>query len=333
MKRVLLIFLAALLLCGCSQEQKETLPSFAPAEETAAAETAMPMETEETVPEADFSFSDLQYTEFHFNSGVGGWGTILTIHSDGSFTGEFYDSNMGIREEEYPNGSVDLSNFSGQLSQPQWVNEYTCWLKIESIQYEVTPGTVEIRNGIRYSYGTAYGLVGTEELLLYLPGAPIAELPASYLPWAFLYEYEDPDLPRYGIYNSEQEQGFYGLNIITNIHEQLQIAEETIAAMDAYLETHYTQAEMNAHAQEKYRIWDDLLNQQWQVLKKVLPEEEMRQLTNEELQWIKDKEATALEAAAEYEGGSLYPMVYSTTLSSLTRERVYELLELLPNSD
>lgn len=333
MKRVLLVFLAALLLCGCSQEQKETLPSFAPAEETAAAETAMPTETEETVPEADFSFSDLQYTEFHFNSGVGGWGTVLVIHPDGSFTGEYYDSNMGIREAEYPNGSVDLSNFTGQLGQPQWVNEYTCSLKIESIQYEVAPGTVEIREGIRYSYGTAYGLAGTEELLLYLPGALISELPASYLPWAFLYEYEGPDLPRYGIYNPDQEQGFYGINIIANIWEQVQTAEETTAAMNAYLETHYTQADMNLHAQEKYRIWDNILNQLWQVLKKVLPEEEMRQLANEELQWIKEKEQAALDAAAEYEGGSIYPSVYYITLADLTKERVYELLERLPNSD
>ena len=331
MKRMFMLLLLALLLCACRKEE-ETLPSFEPTAQAPAVETTLPTETEETVPVPDFSFSDLQYIEFHFNSGVGGWGTILTIRPDGSFTGEFYDSNMGIREADYPNGSVDLSNFSGQLSQPQWVNEYTCSLKIESIHYEVTPGTVEIRDGIRYSYGTAYGLVGTEELLLYLPGAPIAELPPSYLPWAFLYEYDGPDFPRYGIFNLEQEQGFYGINIIANIHDQLQIAEETIAAMDAYLETHYTQAEMNAHAQEKYRIWDNLLNQQWQVLKKVLPEEEMRQLTNEELQWIKDKEAAAQEAAAEYEGGSMEPMVYYATLSQWTRDRVYQLLEWLPET-
>ena len=324
MKRMILLLLLAVLLCGCAEQQEETLPSF-----SAPAETTLPAVTEATASLPAFSFGALKYTEFHFNSGAGAWGTVLVINPDGSFFGTFHDSNMGIREAEYPNGSVDLSNFTGQLGQPQWVNEYTCSLKIESIQYEVAPGTVEIRDGIRYSYGTAYGLVGTEELLLYLPGAPISELPASYLPWAFLYEYEGSDFPHYGIYNPEQEQGFYGINIIANIHDQLQTAEETIAAMDAYLETHYTQADMNMHAEEEYRIWDDLLNQLWQVLKKVLPEEEMRQLTNEELQWIKDKEAAALEAAAEYEGGSMYPMVYSGTLTQLTRERVYELLELL----
>lgn len=329
MKRLISLLLLAALLCGC-QQQEETLPSFEPAVETTV-ETTLPAQTE--APVEAFSFSELEYIEFLFASGAGGWGTTLTIHPDGSFTGEFYDSNMGIRDTEYSNGSVDLSDFTGQLGQPQWVNDYTCSLKIENIQYEVAPGTVEIREGIRYSYGTAYGLTDTEELLLYLPGAPISELPEGYLPWAMLYDYEGTDLPHYGIYNPSQEQGFYGTDLHIKIHSQLEAAEVAAAEIDLWLEEHYTQTDMNQAAQDKFLLWDDMLNQLWRVLKKVLPEEEMKQLTNEELQWIKDKEAAALDAAAEYDGGSMYPMVYSATLANLTKERVYELAKLLPAVD
>ena len=331
MKRMLLLFLVAVLLCGCGREQKETLPSFAPAGETAAAETAMPTETEETVPEADFSFSDLPYTEFHFNSGAGAWGTVLVIHPDGSFNGTFQDTDMGSGEDpEYPNGCVSYSEFSGKFAQPVWLDEHSCVLKILEIQYEREPGTSEIRDGILYSYGTAYGLTETEELVLYLPGTPISQLPEDFIPWAGLYGVDGTELPHYGLYNPGHQTGFYSHSILDTIRFSVQHAEEVAAEVDTWLEEAYTQADMNYAAQQKYLIWDGALNQFWQDLKSILSEEEMRQLTNEELQWIDEKEAAALDAAAEYEGGSIYPMVYYSALADLTKQRVYELLEWLP---
>lgn len=333
MKRIVSVFLLmAVLLCGCGQVHEETLPSFAPPAETAVTERTEPSQTEAALPEANFSFGELEYLEFHFNSGAGGWGTVLIIHPDGSFTGSFQDSNMGIREAEYPNGSIDLSDFSGQFSQPQWQDEYTGLLKIEDIRYEVEPGTVEIRDGVRYSYGTAYGLTETEALLLYLPGKPLDALPEEYLPWAGLYGYEGTELPHYGLYNPGHESGFYSHNILDTIRSSVEAAEEAAAEVDLWLETNYTQADMNYGAQQKYLIWDGTLNQLWQDLKGLLSDEEMRQLTNEELAWIKEKEQAALDAAAEYEGGSLYPAVYYGTLADLTKQRVYELLELLPET-
>ena len=141
-----------------------------------------------------------------------------------------------------------------------------------------------------------------------------------------------PELPHYGLYNPGQWTGFYSLNVLDKVRFSVQTAEEAAAQVDLWLEEACTQADMNYAAQQKYLIWDEALNQLWQDLKDLLSEEEMRQLTNDELQWIKDKEAAALEAAAEYEGGSMYPMVYSGTLAQLTKERVYALLELLPDA-
>jgi len=333
MKRMLLFLLAALLLCGCGHKQEETLPPFSLPAETTVPETALPAETEAVLPQEPFSFGKLTYLEFYFNSGAGAWGTVLLIHPDGSFSGTYQDTDMGGGQTpEYPNGCVSLSDFSGQFAQPVWLDAHSCALKILDIQYAQEPGTSEIRDGILYSYDTAYGLTETEELVLYLPGKPLEELPEDYLPWAGLYGHEGTALPHYGLYNPGHQTGFYSLNVLDKVRFSVQHAEEVAAEVDTWLEEAYTQADMNYAAQQKYQIWDDALDQLWRDLKELLNEEEMQQLTAEELAWIEEKEAAALEAAAEYEGGSLYPMVYSATLASLTRERVYELLEFLPQA-
>ena len=330
MKRFLILgTLAALLLSGCKEQLPPEPSSSVPEETTVPATT---LAAEPTWQEDPFDFSQLEYLEFHYNSGAGAWGTVLIIRPDGSFWGPYQDTDMGDQDEAYPNGSFHISNFSGQSSQLQRQDAYTGVLKIEELHYDVEPGTVEIRDGARYSYTTAYGLTETEELVLYLPGKPLEQLPEQYLSWANLYGYEGTVLPHYGLYNPGHETGFYSLNILDAIRSSVETAEKAEADIDLWLETHYTQADMNDAAQQKYQVWDDALNQLWADLKGLLGEEEMRELTNEELAWIREKEAAALEAAAEYEGGSIYPAVYSGTLTSLTKQRVYELLEYLPDS-
>lgn len=328
MKRFTVSLLLTLLLCGCGQKQEETMPSFAPPTETEIVETSA--ETEVSLPQIHFSFGELEYQEFHFNSGAGAWGTVLIIRPDGSFWGTYQDTDMGDQGEAYPNGNIHISNFSGRFSQPQWQDAYTAVLKIEELRYEVEPETMEIRDGTRYNYSTAYGLTETEELVLFLPGKPLEQLPEYYIPWAGLYGYDGTTLPHYGLYNPGWETGFYSINILDTIRNSIQTAEEAEASTDAYLNEFSTQADMNDAAQQKYWIWDNALNQLWADLKGLLSEEEMRTLTNEELAWIQEKEAAALETAAEYAGGSIYPTIYYSALSDLTKQRVYELLEYLP---
>ena len=239
---------------------------------------------------------------------------------------------MGDQDEAYPNGSIHISNFSGQFSQLQRQDAYTGVLKIEELHYDVEPGTVKVRDSAQYSYTTAYGLTETEELVLYLPGKPLEQLPEPYLSWANLYGYEGTVLPHYGLYNPGHGTGFYSLNILDKVRFSVQHAEEVASEVDTWLEEASTQADMNYAAQQKYLVWDEALNQLWQDLKELLSEEKMKQLTNEELAWIQEKEQAALDAAEEYEGGSMYPAVYYGTLASLTKQRVYKLLEYLPDA-
>ena len=73
--------------------------------------------------------------------------------------------------------------FTGRFAQPVRVNDYTYSMGIAEISYEKEAGTEEVIDGIQYYYTAPYGLEDTEELLLYLPGAPLAELTQEFRGW------------------------------------------------------------------------------------------------------------------------------------------------------
>ncbi len=72
--------------------------------------------------ETDLSFEDLKHIQFVFSSGAGGWSTLLDIRPDGSFEGEYFDSDMGSMGETYPNGTVYLCDFKGQFTEPEKID-------------------------------------------------------------------------------------------------------------------------------------------------------------------------------------------------------------------
>ena len=55
----------------------------------------------------------------------------------------------------------------------------------------------------------------------------------------------------------------------------------------------------------------------------------MDALTVEEREWIALKEQAVADAGAAYEGGSMQTMIMNQKAAEMTKERVYELLELL----
>ncbi|WP_099355492.1 lysozyme inhibitor LprI family protein [Fredinandcohnia onubensis] len=88
-----------------------------------------------------------------------------------------------------------------------------------------------------------------------------------------------------------------------------------------------TQLEMNEIAAANYKVWDDALNKIWKELEKQLPTEEMDELREEQRRWIKDKYKAASEEAEQYKGGTMEPLVKTSTLAQVTKERCYELVE------
>ena len=131
----------ALTLAGC----RETAP-VPPSGNPAPMASPVPAETE---PAAEFSFADLQRLQFCFASGAGGWCTLLAVRPDGSFYGEYHDTDMGGGEPGIHAVQWNCK-FTGRFAQPVRVNDYTYSMGIAEISYEKEAGTEEVIDGIQY---------------------------------------------------------------------------------------------------------------------------------------------------------------------------------------
>ena len=338
-KRMLLIALMmGIVVTGCDKQGNTDVPKIEISDvdqETEKEETSEKNEeTDETeVPkEEGFSFAELANVEFMFSSGAGGWRTVLHVGEDGSFWGEYSDSEMGSVGELYPNGTVYLSEFEGEFTKPVKVNDYTYSVGIADIEYKKKPGTEEIIDQMLWIYSTAAGIEEANSLLLYLPGTPLEELPEEYLEWVQMAVLDEDTkvLPFYGFYNEKDQKGFSSYEVMSPMDELLNIAENNAKAITDSLENEdLNQAELNEKSAELYKVWDKLLNDFWAELKGSLPKDEYETLLNEQRAWIKEKEAAVEKAGAEYAGGSAEPMARNMKAASMTEERVYELYKLL----
>ena len=159
---------------------------------------------------------------YTFTSGAGFWSTFLELKPEGTFTGEFHDTNMGERGEGY-DATVYYSKFSGYFENPRKINAYTYSFELGNIAYENEPETEEIGNpydndstaNLLIKYSTAYGLDGsTKTVYAYTPSAPVAKLPKGFMSWiGHLREQslrDKPELSYKCLYAVEPEYGWIG---------------------------------------------------------------------------------------------------------------------------
>ena len=102
-------------------------------------------------------------------------------------------------------------------------------------------------------------------------------------------------------------------------------------SLDEYLKTSVnggsgTTIEMKEAENTRYKSWDDMLNEIYNLLKTQLTEEEMKKLQEEEIEWIKYRDETAENESKEFEGGTLQPIAYISSLTKTTKNRCYELV-------
>ena len=282
-----------------------------------------------------FDFGNLKNLEFCFTSGAGGWATMMTVNADGSFSGIYFDGEMGVTGEEYPNGTMYQCDFSGQFTQPVKVNEYTYSMQISELNYAEEVGSEEIKDGVRYCYSAVYGLDEAKDILIYLPGAPLAELPEEFRSWVGYYDLSyttDTELPFYALNNEAMQYGFSSYDIVDNLKDTIAFTEKWAASLENSIENDpLTQMEYNEKTQELYEMWDYALNEVWDVLKQTQDAETMSSLTTEEREWITLKEQAVADAGAEFEGGTMQPMIMNQKAAEMTRDRVYELMERFEN--
>lgn len=316
-----------------SEEAIPSAESIPSAEVTAPSEEPSPSPEEQT---PGFTFANIANLTFDFSSGAGGWCSELVIKEDGTFKGNYHDSDMGSTGEDYPNGTLYLSSFKGKFSNLEKVNDYTYKMQLEQLKTTNKVEGEEIVDGIKYIYTEgAYGLNDAKDILVYLPGAPIKELPEGFVDWMSCKWAIDKEvhkkLPFYGLYNVAEEQGWnsYDGSNSYPIDQELEEIEEQSAEIDKKLENSPPQQEMNALAADKYKLWDDELNSIWSLLKYTLPVDEMDEIRQEERAWIKKKEREAKKAGDENGGGSLAPFLENIKAAEMTKDRVYELAEIV----
>lgn len=114
---------------------------------------------------------------FVFSSGSGGWGSSLSIGPNGTFSGDYHDSDMGSTGPGYPGGTISESKVSGQFTRPHQVSPTLYEVDIENLQYEKPVGSSEIKENRKYEYSEAYGISKNTRMAIYLPGTPISSMP------------------------------------------------------------------------------------------------------------------------------------------------------------
>ncbi|KGP91264.1 hypothetical protein N780_08665 [Pontibacillus chungwhensis BH030062] len=78
---------------------------------------------------------------------------------------------------------------------------------------------------------------------------------------------------------------------------------------------------------DRWKIWDNLLNETYRVLEEQLPPEEMERLREKQREWLTYRDNSALEASEKFKGGTQEQLEYVSVLANLTEERCIELVE------
>ena len=85
----------------------------------------------------------------------------------------------------------------------------------------------------------------------------------------------------------------------------------------------------NYDAIRAYEKVDKELNLVYKQVIGKMSEQEKTKIKTAQRKWIKMKESSCTKEAAEYEGGSMYAMIYHDCLAIKTKKRITELKKML----
>ena len=141
-------------------------------------------------------------------------------------------------------------------------------------------------------------------------------------------KYVYKDIPYTPLSQSRDQSAGSSTQVQTPKEQATQEVDETEKKAEA-IETelsqdlNLSQTEIKEKLNDLYKLWDDSLNSVWGYLKANLSTEAMDALTQEEIDWIADKEQDMAAAEKQSEEDAL------TTAIDRTQERVYYLLDRL----
>ena len=166
-----------------------------------------------TFPKPEELPFDTDEMEFWFSSGASSWASILNLNKDGSFTGNYHDTEHGLTGQEYPNGTRYQSSFWGSFEIIEQPNDYSIVLQLSHVETEQPADEVSIEDGMRIITTNAFGIDGGSRFILYLPNATIGQIPEegrTWLPLSTNNMKNAEQLGFYYLYNEHGEKaGFY----------------------------------------------------------------------------------------------------------------------------
>lgn len=130
------------------------------------------------------------------------------------------------------------------------------------------------------------------------------------------------------------EQGGAGSSTLIVEKNALTDYQARLAELDSQIQkireegTESTTYSMKAAAENELKLWDSELNAVYNDILKRMSTEEAEKLVTEEREWMKKRDAMAVEAAKKSAGGTLEGLEYTASLALSTRERAYQLADL-----
>ena len=220
MKRSLFVLILAVLLClsACGTPAAEDPGTTQTNSTGASATNTQPTDTQPTEPtvfepQPGYFPIPTEPATFTFASGAGAWGCVMDINTDGTFSGQYSDTDMGSSGDGYEHTRY-ICDFSGVFADVEKVNSYTYKVRIIDINTVEPVGKEWIEDEIKYVASYPYGLYDAEgkqaceEFIVYLPHTPVSELPEEFLVWC---PYETDTLSCYGLMNTITKEGFFYL--------------------------------------------------------------------------------------------------------------------------
>lgn len=288
--------------------------------------------TDSELPEetADLTFADLSELAFEFMSGAGGWSEEFTIEKDGSFSGNFHDSDMGDTGEGYPDGTMYGSSYTGHFAELTKINDYTYEMELVDIFYKDPVGTDEICDGMHFIYTESYCLGGNDTFKVYLPGTPLSELSEEEYLWISYENESETELTMIVIVDEENEYGIYSYQRPEPLEDARMTFNTYKDSYDYYvdkLSEAETTVEMAEYTETMYKNCDSCLNYIWNLVKNNVEEDKFDEILEEQREWIAQKEKRAEEIISE--GGSMAVVDCNQFMAELTMERCEALIEYL----
>lgn len=220
--------LAAAMFAGCAAPANTAEPNTTPEVVVTAEPTAAPAETApaeiapaETQPtETDNAAAALPIGDDPLNmifaSGAGAWGTEITLNADGTFTGEYHDSEMMEHSDQYPNGTVYYCKFSGKFANITKIDEYSYAMTLDELTKDASRGEEWIEDGTRYVLSGAHGIENGTDFVFYMPDTPLDGLNSEFMSWwpdYYKLSGEAGEIPttlgRFGLMNGTEHFGFF----------------------------------------------------------------------------------------------------------------------------